>query len=186
MTMKFERKTIFSDDRKFRYALWREWDLPRGLPYGTNGADGFKPLPLHAASEFCMFIGLNPSTANEMDDDPTIRRCVRFARDWGFGGICMTNLFPMVTAYPDELDEVQFSDENRELVMDAAKAAGKIICCWGNFSQAQKWGRALIEVLVEDNLPVSHLGQNQNGSPKHPLYLKRTTQPTHYLPRRDG
>jgi hypothetical protein len=167
--MKFERKTLFSTDRKHRYLLWRE-----------SGCDLFDAQTGKRADDFVQFVGLNPSTANETEDDPTIRRCIALTKRWGYGCLAMTNIFSMVTAYPNELDDTRFSDENRELVMDAAKRAGMIICCWGNFSQAQKWGRALVAVLVEDNLPVFHLGLNQNGSPKHPLYLKSDTLPTPY------
>lgn len=72
----------FSACRNYRYALWRIWDID-------------KPL--------VMFIGLNPSTANETTDDPTIRRVVDFAFRWGYGGVYMMNLFAWVTPYPGEL-----------------------------------------------------------------------------------
>lgn len=62
----------FSDCRTYRYALWRKWDW-----------QGF--------ANQVMFIGLNPSTADETEDDPTIRRCIRFAKDRGFGGLMMMN-----------------------------------------------------------------------------------------------
>ena len=68
----FESGAEFSPDRKYRYALWRIWD---------------KSNPL------IMFIGLNPSKANELKDDPTIRRVRRFAFDWGYGGVYMINYF---------------------------------------------------------------------------------------------
>ena len=74
----------FEDDRQYRYLLWRNWDE-------------LKPK--------IMFIGLNPSTANEEKDDPTIRRVCIFAKKWGFGGVYMANLFPFVTAYPKELEK---------------------------------------------------------------------------------
>ena len=63
---------LFSEDRIYRYALWRTWDesLPKAL-----------------------FIGLNPSTADEIQDDPTIRRCIRYSMDWGYGGYIMGNIF---------------------------------------------------------------------------------------------
>lgn len=62
----------FSECRKYRYVLWRRWDW-KG--YGNQ----------------VMFIGLNPSTADETEDDPTIRRCIRFAKDWGYSGLLMMN-----------------------------------------------------------------------------------------------
>lgn len=62
----------FSLCRRYRYDLWRRWDISKG---------------------YAMFIGLNPSTADKTADDPTIRRCIGFARSWGYGALCMTNLF---------------------------------------------------------------------------------------------
>jgi len=68
--------------RKYRYALWRIWDKS-------------KPIVL--------FISLNPSTADEKEDDPTIRRCIGFAKSWGYGGLCMANLFAYRTKSPSEM-----------------------------------------------------------------------------------
>lgn len=62
----------FSPDRVYRYDLVRDWDTRQ---------------------QVVAFIGLNPSTADESEDDPTIRRCIRYARDWGYGGIVMLNAF---------------------------------------------------------------------------------------------
>ena len=73
---------VFSDCRKFRYALWRMWD-------------GDKPL--------VMIIGLNPSTADEKVNDPTITRCISFARSWEYGGVYVTNLFGFRATAPTEL-----------------------------------------------------------------------------------
>src|SRR5947209_6307215 len=73
---------VFSEDRKYRYVLWRIWD--------TN-------------KDIIQFIGLNPSTANEMHDDNTIGRIKNFTHDWGYGGFYMTNLFGLVTPYPEDL-----------------------------------------------------------------------------------
>ena len=66
-----ERGADISPCGRYRYSLWRKWG-----PGAT-----------------CMFVGLNPSTADETADDPTIRRCMAFARDWGYGALCMANLF---------------------------------------------------------------------------------------------
>ena len=76
----------FTEDRQYRYALWRIWNED-------------KPL--------VMFIGLNPSTANEYKNDPTIRRVMRYAADWGYGGVYMMNLFAWVTPYPKELEKAR-------------------------------------------------------------------------------
>ena len=73
---------VFSDCRKYRYALWRVWDES-------------KPV--------AVFIGLNPSTADEVNDDPTVKRCVNFAQEWGYGGLCMANLFAFMATDPEVL-----------------------------------------------------------------------------------
>ncbi len=61
-----------SNCRNYRFALWRTWD---------------------ESKPFAMIIGLNPSTADEVENDPTITRCINFAKSWGYGGVCMANLF---------------------------------------------------------------------------------------------
>lgn len=77
-----KRDAIFSPDRKYRYVLMRNWNAT------------LKPVA---------FIGLNPSTANENADDPTIRRVINFAKNWGYGGVCMYNLFGIVSSKPEIL-----------------------------------------------------------------------------------
>lgn len=72
-------RCIFSPCGRYRYTLWREW----------IGGEGF-----------VQFIGLNPSTATDTEDDPTIRRCINYAKSWGYGGMCMTNLFAYRATLP--------------------------------------------------------------------------------------
>ncbi len=72
--------------RAYRYALWRTWD---------------------ESKPFAMFVGLNPSTADELEDDPTIRRCINFSKLWGYGGLCMVNLFAYRATDPTALFLVQ-------------------------------------------------------------------------------
>jgi len=72
----------FSACRKYRYALWRNWDESK--PYA-------------------MIIGLNPSTADENKNDPTITRCINFATSWGYGGVCVTNLFAYCATVPSDM-----------------------------------------------------------------------------------
>jgi hypothetical protein len=143
---------MFSDDRKYRYALWRKWDKT-------------KPM--------IMFIGLNPSTANEDQDDPTIRRVIRFARYWGFGGVYMLNLFTYVTAYPEKLlkcdNPLMLADWYLQLY---AKKVERIVFAWGSFPESVERAKQ-----VKAMFPIAFcLGRNSNGSPKHPLYLKSDTK----------
>lgn len=103
----------FSPCRRYRYELWRRWDVP--------------------TAPFAMFIGLNPSTADETADDPTIRRCIRFARDWGFGGLLMTNLFAFRATDPAVMkaEAEPVGPENSAIIQSNACNAGIIIAAWG-------------------------------------------------------
>ena len=104
--------TIFSPCRTYRYALWREW----------IGGDGY-----------VMFIGLNPSTADETQDDPTIRRCIAFAKAWGYGGLSMTNLFAFRATDPKKMKAVAdpIGPENDAHLLRLARDAGVIVAAWG-------------------------------------------------------
>lgn len=173
------RVTTFSPCRRYRYTLWREWDLPRGLPYGTMDADGFNPLPLHAASEFCMFIGLNPSTADEMVDDPTIRRCVGFAKAWGFGALCMTNLFALRATNPREMMETKcpVGESNLLVLLNCATRASLIVAAWGAHGGWMDQDRVTVNALARISCPpISCLGVTKCGFPSHPLYMPRDSR----------
>ncbi|MGV8094492.1 MAG: DUF1643 domain-containing protein [Mangrovibacterium sp.] len=143
---------IFSDDRKYRFALWRKWDQN-------------KPL--------VMFIGLNPSTANETDPDPTIRRVTNFAKSWGYGGFYMMNLFAYVTPYPQELiisdEHIQRNDHMLEHIAAQCK---KIIFAWGSFKEAKDRAKGVSEKFNGYALKI-----NKDGSPMHPLYVPANTEP---------
>lgn len=146
----------FSECRKYRYCLWRIWDKN-------------KPL--------VMFIGLNPSTANETIDDPTIRRVKGFATKWEYGGVYMTNLFAFVTAYPEELKGVRdpLGDNDKWLKQVAARCE-KIIFAWGSFEEAQERAKQVIEMFPKSQALVI----NNDGSPRHPLYVKKDVIPRLY------
>jgi len=147
---------VFSKDRKYRYVLWRIWDRT-------------KPS--------VMFIGLNPSNANETNDDPTIRRVVRFARDWGYGSVYMKNLFAYITPDPDELlkcdDPVGYN--NRWLKDTEVSKCDLVIFAWGSFNVAGR-DKEVIKMFPEGMA----LKINKDGSPAHPLYLKGNLKPIKY------
>ena len=145
----------FSDCGKYRYALWRIWDKN-------------KPL--------VMFIGLNPSTANQVSDDATIRRVKKFAQNWGYGGVYMMNLFAYVTPYPEELkkcgDPLGGNDGWLEKI---SVKCDKIIFAWGAFSEAKERAEQ-----VKSKFSGYALEINKDGSPKHPLYVKANIEPVFY------
>ena len=117
-----------------------------------------------------MFIGLNPSTADETDDDPTVRRCVRFARDWGHGGLVMTNLFAHCATAPDEMkrDQYPIGRENDRWIRRLARDAGVIVAAWGNHGAYRGRSRAVRTMLSDFDLYCLDL--NKSGEPVHPLY----------------
>jgi hypothetical protein len=140
----------FSTDRKYRYVLSRIWNAE-------------KPR--------IAFIGLNPSTANETDNDPTIRRVISFANQFGYGGLYMLNLFALVTPYPNELKQGDDPVGNNDEYLDHyGPKAEKVVFAWGNFDV---FGRD--EQVIKMFPHAMCLGKNGNGSPKHPLYLKAST-----------
>lgn len=143
---------IFSEDRKYRYTLYREWrsDLP-----------------------ILMIIGLNPSTADETNNDPTIRRCLDFAKTWGFGRMIMTNLFAIRGTDPKILKEVAdpIGNENDMYLDYSAKKAQLIVGAWGTLGTFMNRSSAVKALIPE----IKCLGVTQNNQPKHPLYLKKET-----------
>ncbi|MDC3312710.1 DUF1643 domain-containing protein [Flavobacteriaceae bacterium] len=143
-----------SDCEKFRFALRRTWNRSR---------------------QYCLFIGLNPSTATKYADDPTIRRCVRFATDWGYGGLYMANLFAYRATQPEKM--MQAADPtgfyNDELLEMMAHGAGVIVCAWGAHGSFLGRDKYVKKLLSGHNLMC--LGVTKSGQPKHPLYLKADT-----------
>jgi len=144
----------FSSCRKYRYVLWRIWD-------------DHKPTVL--------FVGLNPSKADESDDDPTVRRCMAFARSWGYGGIYMANLFALVSPTPSDLKIAvkPIGPYNNRWLKSLSKKSKLVVAHWGN------WGRlADRSRQVRILLPNMHcLAVNKTGEPTHVLYLRKELEP---------
>lgn len=146
----------FSECGKYRFWLIRTWK------------------PQEHDEHILMLIGLNPSTANAKSDDPTIRSIIRLAKENGYHGIVMTNLFPFITPYSRDLamdiDPVHMELNDRCLQANAAHC--DVCFCWGNFSRIEDRAKTIIAMFPE----ALCFGKNKNGSPKHPLYLKANTQ----------
>lgn len=138
----------FSPGRKYRYALWRTWDKN-------------KPIVL--------FIGLNPSTADETKNDPTIRRCINFAKSWGFGGICMANLFAFRATKPPDMKQADdpIGPDNDKWLKQLAAEANGIVACWGTNGKFKNRDKQVKQMLPA----MMCFGTTQCGNPKHPLYI---------------
>ena len=153
-TIHVNKFAVFSPCRTYRYLLWREW-------IGGVG--------------YAMFVGLNPSTADETQDDPTIRRCIAFAKSWGYAGLCMTNLFAFRATDPKDMMAVAdpVGPDNNANLLDVAKDAGVIVAAWG--AKGTHKGR---DAEVCKMLPPLHfLALTKDGHPGHPLYLPKTLTP---------
>jgi hypothetical protein len=146
---------VFSACRTWRYSLTRE----------LGGRGGQRRV---------VFIGLNPSTADENADDPTTRRCARFARDWGFTQLELVNLYAYAATQPAALRRAldPVGPQNREAVGVAVGRADLVVCAWGNAGTGEEADAAL-ELLERPCC----LGLTAGGAPRHPLYIAAATRP---------
>jgi hypothetical protein len=129
-----------------------------------------------------LFIGLNPSTASELQDDPTIRRLVVFARDWGYGGLYACNLFSQVTPYPKELKPVTHHREtNYAAVNMAIGLTALVLCGWGDGIDKVLDSEVELEYLANILEKPKCFGLTQSGNPRHPLYLPKDSKLEEYL-----
>lgn len=178
-----ERKTIFSPCRRYRYTLWREWGDIRANLLPDPHFDYYPGRP----DEYLQVIGLNPSVADEKIDDPTVRRCINFAKTWGFGALCMTNAFAWRDTDPAKMKAAsrpigefvvggELAELNDRWLLAISRGAGLIIAAWGKHGDYRGRNLRILELI-----PKLHcLGKNIDGSPKHPLYVRADTQPIPY------
>ncbi|OCP36768.1 DUF1643 domain-containing protein [Ensifer sp. LC163] len=153
---------IISSCGEYRYRLERRWD-----------AD--KPK--------VAFLMLNPSTADADHDDPTIRRCVAFAKSWGFGCLIVGNLFALRSTDPKALysHPSPIGPDNDRHLFAIAQSARKIICAWGTHGALHDRGRRVAEQF--EFFPLAALKVTADGHPGHPLYVAASTQPQEYFAR---
>lgn len=126
-----------------------------------------------------MFIGLNPSTADEVQDDPTVRRCIRYAQSWGYGALCMANIFAYRATDPRIMMEAAdpVGPDNDYQLVELAARASVIIAAWGVHGTFQGRGDAVRSMLPN----LHYLRLTKDGSPAHPLYLPRTLVPIAWI-----
>lgn len=157
----FIRKyALFSSCKKYRFILSRVWDDQ-------------KPM--------VMFIGLNPSVADAENDDPTVRRMIGFAQDWGFGGFYIVNCFPFIATCPKKLNKWYYADDyysamyqNHDHISETRNKCSRVVFCWGGNEMVvnQK-----IDQVLKNTFPDAMVFKlNADGSPKHPLYVPKITQ----------
>ena len=149
-----EKKANISKDKIYRYTLSRTWDST-------------KPTVL--------FIGLNPSIADENIDDPTITRCINFARDWGYGTLLMANLFAFRSTYPKEIYLIDdpIGKDNDHYLLECVTQSDLIVACWGNNGTYMNREKVITELVPN----LYCLQKNKNGTPHHPLRPPRNIHP---------
>ena len=149
---------VYSDCESYRYSLTRVWA---------------------PAAPRVLFVMLNPSTATEVQNDPTIERCERRARHLGFGGFRATNIFAYRATDPRDMRQATdpVGHDNDAALRDGAAWADRIIAAWGVHGAHLGRGRAVARLLRGLDRPLYHLGLTKDGHPRHPLYLAYAQQP---------
>lgn len=143
----------FSDCRRYRYSLTRVWDASRPT---------------------VVFVGLNPSTADETVDDPTIRRCINFAKQWKYGGLIVVNLFAFRATDPSVLKRADdpIGPQNDKAIRHHCATAKRVIAAWGVHGSFLNRDADVFSLFTRPFC----LGVTKHGAPKHPLYLPSATR----------
>ena len=153
--MVMKKSAALSECMRYRYRLLREWD---------------------GRKETAMFVMLNPSRADANVDDNTIRRCIRFAQEWGYGALLVGNLFALRSPHPRDLlsaaDPV--GPDNDQALREMAESVALIVAAWGADGALLGRDQAVLEMFRGR---WHALGETKAGLPRHPLYLPARAQP---------
>lgn len=149
---------IFSDCRKYRFLIWRIWDKTK--------------LPV-------AFLMLNPSTADEVKNDPTVERCERRARSMGAGGLFVLNIFALRSTDPKALYSADdpVGEGNDASILNWCFSVSMVICAWGKHGNFKNRGAFVISLLKKSGIKPFCLALNKDGTPKHPLYVSYSVEP---------
>ena len=151
-----EKGAEFSECGRHRYALWRTW------------GDGQKVL----------FCGLNPSIADANKDDPTMARCISFAKSWGYDGLIMVNAFSIVET--NRHKAMAAADRNGPLanakILEWRDRAAIVVAAWGATCPLCRE----TELLNLFNCQVYCIRKTKHGRPEHPLYLPGNLKPVRF------
>lgn len=149
---------VYSPCERYRYLLTRAWD---------------------SAGPKLLFVMLNPSTATEAQNDPTVERCQRRARALGFGSFRVTNIFAYRATDPRRMraEADPIGPDNDAAIAQSALWADQVICAWGSHGRHLGRGPQVAALLRQTGVALYHLGLNQDGQPRHPLYIGYATGP---------
>lgn len=176
MTELEKRRAIFSPDRIYRYALYR--NLRELRSYGED-----------IESRRALFIMMNPSTADEEKLDPTLTRCRNFALGWGCTDMYIANCFAYRTPYPRELraaakrghdivgpENDRWIETLTDAVLNRDLQPGLVVCAWGPGAEIDGRAHRVLEILRVNSVPAQCLGRSKSGAPRHPLMLANSAQ----------
>lgn len=149
---------IYSDCERYRYALTRVWD---------------------DAGSRALFVMLNPSTATEVQNDPTVERCERRARALGFGAFRVLNIFGYRATDPRDMRAAAdpVGPGNDAAILAGIDWADRVVCAWGTHGAHLRRGAEVEAMMRASGTPLHHLGLSKAGHPKHPLYIGYAVQP---------
>lgn len=151
MEIRMERDATISECGRFRYRLGRRW----------------------GPGQYLLFIMLNPSTADADVDDPTIRRCIRFARDHNYDGIQVVNLYAYRATDPRDLKAAGYpvGPDNDNHIKAAIQGAGAVCVAWGDRARGQARPDEVLDLISRAGRAVTCLAVTKQGLPSHPLML---------------
>lgn len=158
---------VLSPCQRYRYSLMRRWA---------------------AGDRFVLWIMLNPSTADGVTNDATIRRCMRYSKDWGYDGLLVANLYALRATHPGDLSVADIDPvgpENDAHIEVLARRAAITVCAWGQPGPIpqRRWDVLRLLRAAAGQWPGLHyLTMNMNGEPGHPLRLLATLKPTKWDP----
>lgn len=150
---------VFDKDPKYRYLLWRIWE----------------DWDIENPPAMVQFIGLNPSTADEIENDPTVTRCINYAKDWGYDGMFMSNIFAWRDTNPKNMKvaEKPIGQFNDNFLLTTHQESAITVACWGNHGAYKNRGDEVMRLIPDLYI----LSMTKIGHPSHPLYLKKDLVP---------
>lgn len=151
----------FSDCGKYRYKLWRTWNVHR---------------------DKLVVIMLNPSTADAVQDDPTVRRMINRARAMNLGGLVVLNLFAYRTKSPEDMKRAKdpIGPYNDGFILHAVEGAKMVICGWGVHGGHLSRDWEVLDLLRASDIKMHALGITKDGHPRHPLYIPNAAKPVRF------
>jgi hypothetical protein len=167
--VKISCDALMSRDGRYRYSLGRHWNPS-------------KPA--------CLFIMLNPSTADARKNDRTVTRCLAFAKSWGYGGFYVANLFAYRTSKPSEMKRAAnpVGAKNRihleRLAKKVKRSGGVCIAAWGRHGSHNNQDKIVVSRFKKLGIGLYFLALTKDGFPKHPLYLRGDLHPTGWTSQR--